>query len=91
MKRPLKNPVIVILLFGTAIYLPSSKKEATMPNVTSYAVLNITQTSALTRGTLTDDSGTEVTAMCFCWSTTPYKTTGFDYRYYSGKLGFGMA
>jgi hypothetical protein len=75
MKRLLKISVIVILLIGTAIYLPSCKKEATPPVVTTAIVSNITQTTALAGGTVTDDGGAEVTVMGFCWSTSPNPTT----------------
>jgi hypothetical protein len=51
LKRLFKISTIVILLFGTAIYLPSCKKEATLPNVTTIPVSNITQTTAATGGT----------------------------------------
>ena len=74
MKHLIKISVIVILLSGTAIYLPSCKKEVTLPNVTTIPVTDITQTSALAGVTLTDDGGAEVTAMGFCWSTSPNPT-----------------
>ncbi len=80
MNRLLKNSVIVILLFGTAIYLPSCKKEETLPTpptlpiVTTTNVSEITQTTALTGGTVTDDGGAEITDMGVCWSTSPNPT-----------------
>jgi len=91
MKRPINNSVIVILLFGTAIYLPSSNKETNLADMTSYAYSNITQTSALTVTTLPDDGVTEVTSIMVCWSITPNPTTIFNNSYNSGKLSFGMA
>jgi N-acetylneuraminic acid mutarotase len=74
MKRLFKNSVIVILLFGTAIYFPSCKKEATLPVVITTNVSEITQTTALTGGTVTDDGGAGVTDFGICWSTTPNPT-----------------
>src|SRR5665647_1654738 len=87
MKRLFKNSVIVILLSGTAIYLPSCKKEATQPVVTTTSVSIITQTSALAGVTLTDDGGAEVTAMGVCWSTSPNPTTNSIKK--SFALGIG--
>ncbi len=74
MKRLFKNSVIVILLTGIAIYLPYCKKGASLPDVTTIPVTNITQTSALVGITLTDDGGDEITAMGVCWSTSPNPT-----------------
>jgi uncharacterized protein (TIGR02145 family) len=80
MKRLSKISVIVILLFGTAIYLPSCKKEETVPTpptlpiVTTTNVSEITQTTALTGGTVTADGGAEITDIGVCWSTSPNPT-----------------
>ena len=76
MKTLFKNSVIVILLSGTAIYLPSCKKEATLPVVTTTTVSNVTQTSALAGGAVTDNGGADVTEFGVCWSTTPNPTIG---------------
>jgi hypothetical protein len=75
MKRSFKYSVIVILLFGTAIYFNSCKKEETLPIVTTTIVSNITQTTALTGGTVTNDGGAQVTDWGICWSTSPNPTT----------------
>lgn len=75
MKPLFKISVIVILLSGTAIYLPSCKKEATPPIVITTIVSNITQTTVLTGGTVTDDGGAKVTEIGVCWSTSPNPTT----------------
>lgn len=74
MKPLIKTSVIVILLSGTAINLPSCKKEATLPDVTTIPVTNITQTSALAGVTLSDDGGSYVTALGICWSSSPNPT-----------------
>jgi hypothetical protein len=84
MKRLVKNSVIVILLFGTAIYLPSCMKEATLPVVTTTIVSNITQTTALTGITITNNGGAEVTEMGVCWSTSPNPTTS------SNKVSYAL-
>ncbi|OFY60938.1 MAG: hypothetical protein A2Y71_03270 [Bacteroidetes bacterium RBG_13_42_15] len=70
MKRLFKNSVIVILLFGTAIYLPSCKKEATPPVVKTTIVSEITKTTASIGGNVTDDGGTEIIDIGICWSTS---------------------
>ncbi len=76
MKRLLKNSVnVIVLLIGTAIYLPSCKKEATLPIVTTTIVSDITQTTASTGVTVTDNGGAEVTDIGICWSTSPNPTT----------------
>jgi uncharacterized protein (TIGR02145 family) len=77
MKRLFKNSVIVILLFGTAIYFPSCKKEVTPPVVTTTNVSNITQTTASTGGTVTDDGGAAVINRGVTWSTTHNPTVGY--------------
>ncbi len=56
-------------MFGMAIYLPSCKKEATLPIVTAYKVSDITETTASTGGTVKYDGGAEVTDIGVCWST----------------------
>jgi uncharacterized protein (TIGR02145 family) len=76
MKRLFKNSVIVILLFGTTIYLPSCKKEATPPIVTTTKVTDITQTTASAGGTVTDDGGAAVINRGVTWSTTHNPTVG---------------
>jgi len=83
MKPLFKISVIVVLLTGTAMYLPSCKKEATLPSVSTIQVTDITQTSALAGVTLTNDGGAEVTAMGFCWSTSPNPTI------YSNMMNIG--
>ncbi len=74
MKRLFKNSVIVILLFWIAIYFSSCMKEATLPVVKTNAVSNITQTTALVEGTVTDDGGAKITDIGVCWSTSPNPT-----------------
>jgi N-acetylneuraminic acid mutarotase len=75
MKRLLKYFVIVILLFWTAIYLPSCKKEATPPVVTTTNISDITKTTASIGGTVSDDGGAEITDFGVCWSTSLNPTT----------------
>ena len=77
MKRLAKNYVIVILLIGTAIYLPSCKKEETPPTppvVATTNVSDITKTSATIEGIVVNDGGTEITDIGICWGTSPNPT-----------------
>jgi uncharacterized protein (TIGR02145 family) len=77
MKRQVKNSIIVILLFGTAIYLPSCKQEETLqssPVVATTNVSDITQTTALIEGTVTANGGIEIMIIGVCWSTSPNPT-----------------
>lgn len=87
MKRLFKNSVIVILLLGTAIYLPSCMKEATTipPVVITTKVLDITQTTASAGGILEDNGGAEVTDIGLCWSTSPNPTTS-SHKISIGKI-----
>jgi uncharacterized protein (TIGR02145 family) len=81
MKRLFRNSGIVILLLGTAIYLPSCKKEEASPNPPVVATTNvseITQTTALIQGIVKDDGGDAITAKGICWSTSPNPTTSSD-------------
>jgi uncharacterized protein (TIGR02145 family) len=87
MKSLYKISVIVILLFGTAIYLPSCKKEATPPTVTTSNVSDITQTTALAGGAVTDDGGDAIAVKGICWSTSPNPTTSSNKT--SNSTGIG--
>jgi len=70
MKPLIKISIIVILLFGTTIYLPSCKKEATPPVVKTTTISDITKTTASITGNVTDDGGTEIIETGICWSTS---------------------
>ncbi|HBC79787.1 MAG TPA: hypothetical protein DCZ51_14230 [Bacteroidales bacterium] len=87
MKSLFKDSLIVILVLGTAIYLPACKKEATLPVVTTTAVSNITQTTAITGGALIDDGDADVTYLGVCWSTMPNPTIVGNKK----NIGFGMS
>jgi len=90
MKPLIKNSVIVILLFGTTIYLSSCKKEMIQevipPAVKTSAVSDITQTSALTGGTVTNDGDAPVTEYGICWSPSPKPTISTNKK----KIGTGI-
>ncbi len=75
----------VILGFLTALMLvlivgcggdddPTGPDNTTAPLVTTSAVINITQTTAVCGGNVTSDGGAAVTARGVCWSTSPTPT-----------------
>jgi uncharacterized protein (TIGR02145 family) len=92
MKRLVKNSVIVILLFGTTIYLPSCKKEEALPTspvVETTNVTDITPTTALIEGTVTDDGGTETMIIGVCWNISPNPTiSSYKTNYIAGIGSF---
>ena len=90
MKRLINNSALVILLFGTTIYLPSCKKETTLltlPIVTTNKVSDITQTTASTGGTVTDDGGAEITDIGVCWSISPNPIISSNKKSYGNGTG----
>ena len=46
-----------------------SSQEVTVPSITTAAVTNVTNTSAVSGGTVTSDGGANITARGVCWST----------------------
>ena len=60
---------------------------ATMPTVTTGQVTNITQTTALGGGNVTNDGGASVTARGVCWSTSHNPTVSGSHA--SGGTGTG--
>jgi N-acetylneuraminic acid mutarotase len=87
MKPLFKISVIVILLFGTTIYLPSCKKEATPPIVITTIVSDITKTTASIGGTVTSDGGSEIIVFGVCWSTSPNPTVSSNKTSYNAGIG----
>jgi hypothetical protein len=74
MKRLFKISVIVVLISGSTICLTSCRKETTPPVVITINVSEITQTTALTGGTVADDGGAAVTKEGVCWSISEFPT-----------------
>jgi hypothetical protein len=68
MNRLFKKSVIVILLFGTAIYFSSCEKEAELPTVIT-EVINIKAISATFNGFVTNNGGAKVDLRGFCFGT----------------------
>lgn len=61
--------------------------SAELPTVTTTDVTDITQTSAVSGGQISDDGGAEVTARGVCWSINPNPT--IDNEYTSDGSGMG--
>jgi len=81
MKHLFKNSLIVILLFGTTIWISSCKKEVEevitprTPEVFTQNVSGIGLTTASVEGSVSIDGGAEVTVRGVCWSTSENPTT----------------
>lgn len=50
-------------------------KALTVPDITTVAISNITNTTAFSGGNITDDGGTPILDRGICWSLNPYPTT----------------
>lgn len=55
-----------------------------LPVITTAAVSNVTNTTALSGGNVTDDGGTPVIAKGVCWSTTPNATVALNTKTIDG-------
>ena len=61
--------------------------NVTLPTVTTYDAINITQTTATSGGNVTSDGGDTVTARGVCWSTSPDPTLTNSYTIDGGGTG----
>ncbi|NCA77814.1 MAG: hypothetical protein EOM90_15910 [Alphaproteobacteria bacterium] len=59
--------------------LKDSGSSTTTPTVSTTSVSNVTQTSAQSGGSVTNDGGATVTARGVCWSTSPNPTVSDNY------------
>ena len=66
-------------IIGTSYGDQQSFTTLTFPTVTTSVVTSITQTTAISGGTITSDGGSTVTARGVCWSTSPNPTTAGSY------------
>ena len=66
-------------IIGTSYGDQQSFTTLTFPTVTTSVVTSITQTTAISGGTITSDGGATVTARGVCWSTSPNPTTAGSY------------
>ncbi len=74
----MKKTAIVSFLLGSAflIILASgcNKEGKNVPKVTTTAITEITQTTAMTGGVVTNDQGEYVTSRGVCYKTSPHPT-----------------
>lgn len=71
----IKIPKLIILVLIPVLFLTSCKKKPTSPDVTTASISDISRTSAISGGNVTDDGGAGVTARGVCWSDTQSPTT----------------
>ncbi len=72
-----KVPKILLLAFFTTwmITFTGCKKNAEIPTLTTTAASDITSTSGVVGGKVTDDGGAKVTGRGICWNTSENPTT----------------
>lgn len=68
------NLLIFIAMSMSGLLLNSCEKKPDVPLLSTSEITNITQTSAVTGGTISSDGGAEVTARGVCWSTAQNPT-----------------
>jgi uncharacterized protein (TIGR02145 family) len=62
--------IIIVFLSASFIAIMQYCKKPSAPTITTSAVSEITQTTALSGGNITNNGGDDVTARGICWSTT---------------------
>ena len=71
MKHYLKNTCIIVLSAGLMIIMQSCPAPKTFPpTVTTSNVIDLTQTTAVSGGNVTNNGGEDVTERGVCWGTT---------------------
>ena len=64
-----------------------SLQNATLPTLTTTTASNITDTSAVSGGIITNDGGATITARGVCWSTSPNPTISDNYTFDETGIG----
>jgi uncharacterized protein (TIGR02145 family) len=76
--NPMKNLTKLFLIFlitcGITV-IPGCKKDAVNPAVTTAVIISITNSSAVSGGTITNDGRATITARGVCWSKSSGPTT----------------
>jgi uncharacterized protein (TIGR02145 family) len=75
MKRLVSIDLIIVIIILSGLVLNSCKKKPDIPLVSTTNVSGITQTSAVSGGTVSNDGGAEVTARGVCWAVSQNPTT----------------
>ena len=58
-----------------------------LPTITTLSVSNITNTSAVSGGNITNDGGSSIIARGVCWSTSPNPTINDNYTFNANGMG----
>jgi uncharacterized protein (TIGR02145 family) len=75
MKKFSKKSIIILLFLGLVFMIHSCKKEeAKLPKLYTRQITDITQTTAVSGGTVVDDGDSPVTSRGICWSTNTQPT-----------------
>lgn len=74
MKTTIKFYYFAFALLGSTLMLFNSCNKEDVPTISTVGVTEITQTTAKSGGTITDNGGATVTALGVCWSTTENPT-----------------
>lgn len=82
----MKNSIkfLFILIIGVSITSISCKKDPVAPSVTTSEVSNITPTSVMAGGDVTDDGGADITERGVCYSRTNANPTTSDSKTTNG-------
>ncbi len=63
------SPLVIILLF-LSLYIVTCNKKPTTPTITTSDVIDITQSTAVTGGEISNDGNADVISRGVCWATT---------------------
>jgi len=87
MKTDKVNPVFLIALLTAGIFAGCSKdlEEASMPDVETLIISNISETSAVTGGIVTDDGNAFITDRGVCWDVNPQPDISLATKNSSGR------
>ena len=86
MKQHFTHTLLTLAL--ASVLLGGCKKEATAPSVTTSEVTLITQNTAISGCTVTDNGGANVTKLGLCWSTSPTPTVSDSVKFESKTATF---
>jgi hypothetical protein len=73
-KRSFKLAVIVFLFVASFSVMHSCKKKPTIPTLTTLNISEITQTSAVSGGNITDNGGVSIISRGICWDNSENPT-----------------
>lgn len=79
---------IVIIFVALILIVNSCKKNPNPPELTTADVSNITQSSAMSGGNVTDDGGATVIERGVCWNTFENPTISYYRTIEDGEMGY---